>query len=868
MTEYNRKEYEAIVLASLLHDVGKFFERGELLDEYRKDEIQQQNDCPKDPKRGYYTHKHVLNTRAFCDVLARQVPWLLPEPVADREKSDQNWINLAARHHVATSALEKIIEKADHLSSSEREKGDFYTRSIHKKTRLEPVIERVFLRKNSKAQPEHRFELRALSLEKKSVFPKAANALNPPVHIQINAENISKHDWNHLLAKEHLEAVYQSLGNAMLEELKQLPGDLSFYSLIETLLSLFEKYLSSVPAATNIRHTDISLYDHLRTTAAIADGLYRYEADKGVMVEEKWVLVCGDFSGIQTFIYRITSKGAAKALRGRSLFVQILCDASVDYILRYVGGYSTSRLYSSGGKFYLLLSATCCQAVCDAVERINEYLLYEFGGEVFLGVGIAPITAKHFEQGEMSSRWKAVNDDLMGNRKNRFASQIKKQEGFFDPPTVFSPKGGCKTCGRDDIAITEVAEGNRQICKVCRQLEDLGAHLKDARYFLWSFNSSISKTLASKLGRKPDLSLSKLGIQFFFMEDLSKLTGCTDFSECRIERINSTDFIHGLNAGSGFRFVGHWDSGKLSGNWEFDKFADKSEGVNRIGILRMDVDNLGQVFIKGLQFPDRGSGGWGPVQKDLDGSIRRKDMASISRVATLSRQLNLFFSGYLGELLKEYERCQIVYAGGDDLFVIGSWDQLPDLAQKIREAFGVFCCGNPDLTLSGGIALTGGKYPVSRGADHAGAAEESAKRYRSEKDSFCFFGEPLSWSDFIMAKYLNELFREIVKEKNKGFLDRLRNIVASNKALERERRRKGMDMSKLQKLLAYDNWRWQVAYSLKRYVRQGEGIKQKVSTVQEALFKDSVNGTTTERPVITWIGLPTRWAEFLERKEK
>ena len=147
------------------------------------------------------------------------------------------------------------------------------------------------------------------------------------------------------------------------------------------------------------------------------------------------------------------------------------------------------------------------------------------------------------------------------------------------------------------------------------------------------------------------------------------------------------------------------------------------------------------------------------MQKDSDGSIRRKDMASISRVATLSRQLNLFFSGYLGELLKEYERCQIVYAGGDDLFVIGSWDQLPDLAQKIREAFGVFCCGNPDLTLSGGIALTGGKYPISRGADHAGAAEESAKRYRSEKDSFCFFGEPLSWSDFIRAKYLNELFR-------------------------------------------------------------------------------------------------------------
>ncbi len=45
-------------------------------------------------------------------------------------------------------------------------------------------------------------------------------------------------------------------------------------------------------------------------------------------------LVGGDIPGIQRTIYTITSKGAAKGLRGRSAFIQLLGDAVVRRVLQ------------------------------------------------------------------------------------------------------------------------------------------------------------------------------------------------------------------------------------------------------------------------------------------------------------------------------------------------------------------------------------------------------------------------------------------------------------------------------------------------------------------------------------------------------
>ena len=89
---------------------------------------------------------------------------------------------------------------------------------------------------------------------------------------------------------------------------------------------------------------------------------------------------------------------------------------------------------------------------------------------------------------------------------------------------------------------------------------------------------------------------------------------------------------------------------------DFDQLADASEGVKWLSVLRMDVDNLGELFKNGLG-----------------------DNASISRMCTLSETVRFFFEGYIPKLCRDYNTnhtpgiLELIYAGGDDLFLVGGW---------------------------------------------------------------------------------------------------------------------------------------------------------------------------------------------------
>jgi CRISPR-associated protein Csm1 len=70
------------------------------------------------------------------------------------------------------------------------------------------------------------------------------------------------------------------------------------------------------------------------------------------------------------------------------------------------------------------------------------------------------------------------------------------------------------------------------------------------------------------------------------------------------------------------------------------------------------VDNLGEIFRIGL---------------------RKK--ATIARLSTLSFQISLFFEGWIKHLCEAREFDQLiysVYAGGDDIFLIGPWIECPN----------------------------------------------------------------------------------------------------------------------------------------------------------------------------------------------
>lgn len=117
---------------------------------------------------------------------------------------------------------------------------------------------------------------------------------------------------------------------------------------LNSLLSVLEANLSYIPSSTSKKElTDISLYDHIKMTAAIAACTEQYleekqernykkllfENAKQSYEEKMFLLYSMDISGIQNFIYTVGESGVLKGLRARSFYLEIMMEHVVDELL-------------------------------------------------------------------------------------------------------------------------------------------------------------------------------------------------------------------------------------------------------------------------------------------------------------------------------------------------------------------------------------------------------------------------------------------------------------------------------------------------------------------------------------------------------
>jgi CRISPR-associated protein Csm1 len=172
-------------------------------------------------------------------------------------------------------------------------------------------------------------------------------------------------------------------------------------------------------------------------------------------------------------------------------------------------------------------------------------------------------------------------------------------------------------------------------------------------------------------------------------------------------------------------------------------------GIAALGVLKADIDKLGLLMACGLK------------DKRL----------TMSRLATLSRQLDAFFSIFLPYKFSseiEYEDTYTVFAGGDDLFLIGPWNRIVDLAMDISEHFKSYVCRNKEITISAGIALHKPQTPVPAMARSANEALERSKGLG--RNRLTLFGETAEWK---VAKELEEVRDTLESWLDQGWLSRV-----------------------------------------------------------------------------------------------
>jgi CRISPR-associated protein Csm1 len=123
-----------------------------------------------------------------------------------------------------------------------------------------------------------------------------------------------------------------------------------------------------------------------------------------------------------------------------------------------------------------------------------------------------------------------------------------------------------------------------------------------------------------------------------------------------------------------------------------------------IAVLRADVDNLGSTFA----------------------NVRRAHgrLAAI----TLSSLLTLFFRWFANAF--PGEASSFVYSGGDDMFLVGAWDEVFETALRFRASLRGYLAGQIDL--SAGMTLTKPEVPIYRLATLAGEMEHQAKKVQGK----------------------------------------------------------------------------------------------------------------------------------------
>jgi len=540
----------------------------------------------------------------------------------------------------------------------------------------------------------------------------------------------------------------------------------------DRILALLEKYTTFIPSVMS-GEDDVSLYDHLKTTSAIALCLYYYhknELDRNIKDkildrnEFKYLLIGGDISGIQDFIYTVSSKGALKYLRARSAFLELLTEDVVEEIIERLNLTRANVIYCGGGHFFILAPNT--DEVKEELKKIrnsvNQWLFDRYHGKLYLAMDYIELNGNCFKNLEIDgeSIWEKIGRKLKITKNKKFLEILKDSTSLIEED-YWKNREICEVCRIPTDRLHSVRD--ILVCESCKELFRLGEFIpKIVGFVRWMHDKKLIDTYPAVT-----LPFSTFYGLYEPVEEMLK-----DFPK---DAIIYAKNLFGLEEEYyGYRTIPYFVSDYVAKNEKgeiknFDELGESSNGIKKIAVLKMDVDDLGKIFSKGLP----------------------KDRRTLSRYATLSRFMNHFFKncirliaerdGQILDILKNRKlpklfkdrnerNIVVVYSGGDDLFIVGAWNDVFEIAFEIRELFGEYVGWNPNITISAGFAIFDPKYPLYRMAKITSDRLEDAKDEGTKasedvkiKDRIMLFerSKPKSFKETHKVSYTWKEFKEI-----------------------------------------------------------------------------------------------------------
>lgn len=617
----------------------------------------------------------------------------------------------------------------------------------------------------------------------------------------------------------------------------------------ETASELLRKHFWCLPGYQG--EVGVSLYEEFKALAALV-----YASGFKELPAEEFLLVSGDFPGVQNVLYSVSTQGAAKGLRGRSFFMQLVGDALVRRLLDELQLAWQNIIYSAGGNFILLAPYGAESRVQTIIDEVTESLLNLFAGDIGLSVAYEPILKDEFADERFSQRWQSLKQSLTRAKQTPFINIVSQENGWRQ---LFEPGDIMGLWEMDEVDSAQNAYG---------QFQQLADQLAENR-------AAISYSQRQPINAQAwQQTLAQICRHWYTLHNWDDVPQA-DASQ-KVYLLNETDFMS--NGATGFRFVATLtpqmtqedfsrlrerypeadarELGKVGGARTFELLSDDAEGIKRLGILRMDIDSLGDIFRDYLH----------PL--------------TMTRYSAASAAISLFFDGWLNnicgrfETYEDYRHLYIIYAGGDDLFIVGPWSFLPWVAEEIRNELRNYVNHNPYITISAGIAVVGERYPLSRAAEYARASlDDKAKAYVHpttgyRKNAICFLGQVAHWDDEwpLVAEQRQDIVDLVADGMPRALIQTLRQIyseyltdwrrTAVPSGVQNGQGNVGREM-------VFGRWQWMQAYRLTRlarkYANDVPDAVDRIRYLQQSLL-------TPQNVHLT--GMAARWADYSLRTEE
>lgn len=510
--------------------------------------------------------------------------------------------------------------------------------------------------------------------------------------------------------------------NLLIKELSSLlDKEDNINSILNKLYAKFMDYTTLINAfPKNEEDSTVSLFDQIKLATAITCCL-----SKNIKQDKKFIMLEFDVSGIQNFIFKVTEgdqtkQNIAKLLRGRSFLVSLITNLVSYLFLNLFDLTYPNIIFNTGGGATLLLPNDKIDEINKLIMKIQKELYESYADSITLVCDYIELDNKGLKEFNTENIIK-LKSKLERKKLTKYNSLLLNDEFYHSKEVNICDK--CSTLNMNNLETCPV-------CKKSIEISDEITKRTDDFNIIYAIEGSNSSNDENYVGIKLAGMIAKI----------VNTDDSVSFNNY-VETINSIKTGNSRNIST----LVPLSNGRILNLEEIVDLLEKNNsqnyGLPKLGILKMDVDNLGAIFAYGL-----------PKGR------------SLSKTLTLSRWMEKFFGSCLSDICEQTSKeklgCErnifyINYAGGDDLVIMGHASAIIELANEINKNFNTFC-NNKRINISGGITIQNIKSPVRFGIQEAENQLEQSKNLEG-KNGITLLNTTIKFDDL----------EELIKNKNK-----------------------------------------------------------------------------------------------------